>query len=128
MLLDDLDGARLSVIGDMRDMARVNPDERASAAQMLVKAFHGESLTTQRSRIPPLTPTKPEPRPEPQSHPGPMHQVRYRPAQDMPKFPKPLTNQFRVRLEGIPLPQEGVDLPPMLDILASYKGFVCDRI
>jgi hypothetical protein len=27
-------------------MARVNPDERASAAQILVKVYNGEGLTT----------------------------------------------------------------------------------
>jgi serine/threonine protein kinase len=97
--------AMASRIGEMREMARVNPDERASAAQMLVKLFHGEGLTTQRSRIPPLTPTKVETRPEPQSHPGPMHQVSYRPAQGMPKFPKPHTNQFRVRKSSHPQPR-----------------------
>jgi serine/threonine protein kinase len=97
--------AMASRIGEMREMARVNPDERASAAQMLVKLFHGEGLTTQRSRIPPLTPTKVETRPEPQSHPRPMHQVSYRPAQGMPKFPKPHTNQFRVRKSSHPQPR-----------------------
>ncbi|KAJ5244027.1 hypothetical protein N7489_004123 [Penicillium chrysogenum] len=119
--------AMASSIRGMKEMARVNPDERASAAQILVKDFNGEGLTTQLSRIPPLTPTKVETRPEPQLQPGPMQQVRYRPAQGMPKFPKPHMNQFRVRLEEIFFPQGGIGLPPMLNILASCKGFVCGR-
>ena len=38
----------------MRAMARLNPDERASAAQMLVKCFDGKGLVTARNKIPPL--------------------------------------------------------------------------
>ena len=38
----------------IREMARINPEERASAAQMLVKCFDGRGLTTLRSRVPPL--------------------------------------------------------------------------
>ncbi|KZN83774.1 Serine/threonine-protein kinase DCLK2 [Penicillium chrysogenum] len=116
--------AMASRIGAMQEMARVNPDERASAAQILVKVYNGEGLTTQLNRIPPLTPTVVETRPEPQLQPEPMHQVRHRPTQGMPKFPKPHTSQFRVRLEEIFLPQGGVGIPPMLN---SCKGFVCGR-
>ncbi|KAM6514151.1 hypothetical protein FALCPG4_015310 [Fusarium falciforme] len=38
------------------EMAKEDPDERASAAQMLVKCFDGKGLVTPRSRIPPLAP------------------------------------------------------------------------
>ncbi|KAI1161714.1 hypothetical protein F5B18DRAFT_626749 [Nemania serpens] len=36
-------------------MAALNSDERASAAQMLVKHFSGEGLCTPRNRVPDLT-------------------------------------------------------------------------
>ena len=39
----------------IREMARPEPEERASAAQMLVKCYNGEGLTTPRNQILPLT-------------------------------------------------------------------------
>ncbi|KAI0418290.1 kinase-like domain-containing protein [Xylaria grammica] len=42
-------------LGRIREMAEVNPDERASAAQMLVKCYGGVGLSTPRHRIPPLS-------------------------------------------------------------------------
>jgi serine/threonine protein kinase len=41
-------------VANIREMAMPNPDERASAAQMLVKCFNGNGLTTPRLRVPPL--------------------------------------------------------------------------
>ncbi|TGJ84437.1 hypothetical protein E0Z10_g4320 [Xylaria hypoxylon] len=41
-------------LGNIREMAEVNPQERASAAQMLVKCYQGEGLTTPRDHIPTL--------------------------------------------------------------------------
>ncbi|KAK4134988.1 kinase-like protein [Trichocladium antarcticum] len=37
-----------------REMARVDPTTRASAAQMLTRCFNGEGLTTPRGQIPPI--------------------------------------------------------------------------
>lgn len=45
-------------------MARIHPTHRASAAQMLVKLFDGQGLTTPRSSIPEIAPDYPEPEPE----------------------------------------------------------------
>ncbi|KAI9163550.1 Calcium/calmodulin-dependent protein kinase I [Paramyrothecium foliicola] len=42
------------VMSELRDMRNVDPEKRASAAQMLVKCFHGDGLTTPRRRIPDL--------------------------------------------------------------------------
>ena len=42
----------------IREMAEINPEERASAAQMLVKCFDGGGLTTLRSQVPALLPVK----------------------------------------------------------------------
>ncbi|KAH6884922.1 kinase-like domain-containing protein, partial [Thelonectria olida] len=38
----------------IREMARINPEERASSAQMLVKCYSGKGLTTPRNQVPPL--------------------------------------------------------------------------
>lgn len=38
----------------IQEMARVDPQKRASAAQMLLKCFDGHGLTTKRSRVPPM--------------------------------------------------------------------------
>ncbi len=40
---------------EFREMAIINPEERASAAQMLVKNFDGKGLSTPRNRVPALT-------------------------------------------------------------------------
>ncbi|KAK3936911.1 kinase-like domain protein [Diplogelasinospora grovesii] len=40
----------------LEPIARLDPDRRASAAQMLVQFFEGRGLTTPRSKIPPIKP------------------------------------------------------------------------
>ena len=47
-------------VSRIREMAIVNPEERASAAQMLVKHFDGAKLSTPRNQVPALT-TSPSP-------------------------------------------------------------------
>lgn len=42
-------------LSKIQEMAIVNPEERASAAQMLVKCYNGVGLTTPRTRVPALT-------------------------------------------------------------------------
>jgi hypothetical protein len=42
-------------VSKSRKMAIVNPEERASAAQMLVKHFDGAGLSTPRNQVPALT-------------------------------------------------------------------------
>ncbi|KAK5080222.1 hypothetical protein LTR05_008735 [Lithohypha guttulata] len=44
-----------AAVSQIRDMAILNPEGRASAAQMLVKCFDGIGLSTPRDRIPALT-------------------------------------------------------------------------
>lgn len=44
----------------IREMARTDPNKRASAAQMLVKCFGGEGLVTSKSQVPPLSTEKSE--------------------------------------------------------------------
>jgi serine/threonine protein kinase len=41
-------------LSNIQEMAMVNPEERASAAQMLVKCFNGEGLSTPRILVPAL--------------------------------------------------------------------------
>ena len=41
-------------IKGLRAMAELNPDHRASAAQMLVTCFNGKGLNTPINRIPPI--------------------------------------------------------------------------
>ncbi|OAA35310.1 CAMK kinase [Metarhizium rileyi] len=43
-----------SSMANVCEMARIEPLERASAAQMLVKCFNGEGLSTQRAQVPPI--------------------------------------------------------------------------
>ncbi|KAJ9155641.1 Serine/threonine-protein kinase 33 [Pleurostoma richardsiae] len=47
-----------SSVDAIREMVRVDPEERASAAQMLVKCYDGQGLTTPRHRVPPIDSTK----------------------------------------------------------------------
>ncbi|KAI0156868.1 kinase-like domain-containing protein [Xylariaceae sp. FL1272] len=51
----------------LREMARSNPDERASAAQMLVKIFAGRGLSTKAWRVPELAADKETPKEASQS-------------------------------------------------------------
>lgn len=46
-------------VSKVREMAIVNPEERASAAQMLVKYFDGAGLSTPRNQVPALTSSPP---------------------------------------------------------------------
>ncbi|KAJ4321577.1 hypothetical protein N0V84_005248 [Fusarium piperis] len=46
--------SRIPTLRVIQDMAREDPDERASAAQMLVKCFDGRGLVTPRNQVPPL--------------------------------------------------------------------------
>jgi serine/threonine protein kinase len=52
--------SNVNSISKIREMAIVNPEERASAAQMLVKYFDGAGLSTPRNQVPSLT-TSPSP-------------------------------------------------------------------
>jgi serine/threonine protein kinase len=49
-----LAASKVQVASVMQEMARINPEERASAAQMLIKCYNGVGLTTPRHQIPPL--------------------------------------------------------------------------
>lgn len=94
--------AMTSMIGEIHEMARVDPEDRASAAQMLVKCFHGEGLSTQPNQVPPLTPSPRKPEIRTEVDPEPMAQVKYRPAQDIQRSPKQHTNRFRVHKTSNP--------------------------
>ena len=52
--------SNVDLVSKIREMAIVNPEERASAAQMLVKYFGGVGLSTPRNQVPALT-TSPSP-------------------------------------------------------------------
>jgi hypothetical protein len=47
-------------VSKIREMAIANPEQRASAAQMLMKHFDGQGLSTPRNQVPALT-TSPSP-------------------------------------------------------------------
>lgn len=49
-----------SSIKIIQEMARMNPNDRASAAQMLIKCFNGEGLTTPQNQVPAICPAKVE--------------------------------------------------------------------
>ncbi len=46
--------SRLETVSKIQEMAIVNPERRASAAQMLVKCYNGVGLTTLRTQVPAL--------------------------------------------------------------------------
>jgi serine/threonine protein kinase len=50
-----LAASKVDTVSKIREMAIVNPEKRASAAQMLVKCYNGGGLTTPRSQVPALT-------------------------------------------------------------------------
>lgn len=52
--------SNVDLVSKIREMAIVNPEELASAAQMLVKHFDGVGLSTPRNQVPALT-TSPSP-------------------------------------------------------------------
>ncbi|KAJ9137739.1 Serine/threonine-protein kinase 33 [Pleurostoma richardsiae] len=45
----------VEAVANIREMARIKPEERASAAQMLVKCFNGVGLTTPGHLVPPIS-------------------------------------------------------------------------
>lgn len=49
-----LAASNAKTVSPIKEMAIINPEKRASAAQMLVKCFNGEGLSTKRTRVPPL--------------------------------------------------------------------------
>jgi hypothetical protein len=49
--------AAVLLIPELADMAREDPVQRASAAQLLVAHFDGRGLTTRRAAVPPLPPS-----------------------------------------------------------------------
>jgi hypothetical protein len=51
------------------EMAIVNPEQHASAAQMLVKYFNGVGLSTPRNQVPALTNSPPPKSPPPELRP-----------------------------------------------------------
>jgi hypothetical protein len=50
---------KVSSVSKIREMAIVNPEERASIIQMLVKHFDGTGLSTPRNQVPALTSSPP---------------------------------------------------------------------
>ena len=48
-----------TAVSPIREMASPDPEERASAAQMLVEHYDGEGLATPRNRVPPLATRRP---------------------------------------------------------------------
>jgi len=51
--------SNVGTVSEIREMAIVNPEERASAAQMLLKHFDGAGLSTPRNQVPALTSSPP---------------------------------------------------------------------
>jgi serine/threonine protein kinase len=51
--------SKVDSISKIQEMAIVNPEERASAAQMLVKCYNGVGLSTPRNQVPALTSSPP---------------------------------------------------------------------
>lgn len=51
--------SKVDSVSKIREMAIVNPEERASAAQMLVKHFDGAGLSTPRNQVPALASSPP---------------------------------------------------------------------
>lgn len=58
-----LAASKVDSMRQLEAMARADPNQRASAAQMLVKVYKGEGLTTPRRRIPQLEPAQSVPVP-----------------------------------------------------------------
>ncbi|RMD39621.1 hypothetical protein DV735_g5509, partial [Chaetothyriales sp. CBS 134920] len=50
-----------NTVSKIQEMSVINPKERASAAQMLVKCYNGLGLSTPQNQIPPLISTRPSP-------------------------------------------------------------------
>jgi hypothetical protein len=47
--------SKMDIVSKIQEMVIVNPEKRASAAQLLVKCYNGGGLTTPRSQVPALT-------------------------------------------------------------------------
>ncbi|KAI1076886.1 hypothetical protein F5B20DRAFT_583836 [Whalleya microplaca] len=99
-------------------MAMVNPEERASAAQMLVKFFDGDGLTTPRARVPPISLPKDSNevpamsagnRSPAAASPGPT--VRKRRKETNRGIPSPITRPLRSDKSRFPLEQMRRPLP-----------------
>ncbi|KAK4132125.1 kinase-like protein [Trichocladium antarcticum] len=90
-------------------MARANPTHRASAAQMLVKFYGGEGLTTPRANIPDLAPAIPDPAPvaaraAPAPARPPLRLVEYPPHRRQPHptdVQQPFVQALRQQRDGI---------------------------
>ncbi|WEW57729.1 hypothetical protein PRK78_003196 [Emydomyces testavorans] len=52
--------ANMDIVSKIREMAIIDPDQRASAAQMLVKLYNGEGLSTPWNQVPvlPVSPSR----------------------------------------------------------------------
>lgn len=80
--------SKMDIVSKIREMAIVNPEKRASAAQMLVKCYNGGGLTTPRSQVPALT-SSPSPAIAPARTPAPAPPaLKTRIAQTKPKVQK----------------------------------------
>ena len=105
---------RTPQMASIEEMARINPKERASAAQMLIKCFSGEGLVTPRHRVPPLAPVSSTPEKagrRTRAAAGPAAGPQSIPAQPEPKRknakPVPAAGQFRVEKARRPLARPG---------------------
>jgi hypothetical protein len=47
--------SKVSLVSKIREMATINPEQRPTAAQMLVKYYNGVGLNTPRNQVPGLT-------------------------------------------------------------------------
>ncbi|KAJ6041577.1 hypothetical protein N7460_006967 [Penicillium canescens] len=119
-----------SKIEVIQEMARVDPDERASAAQMLVKCFDGIGLTTHRSRVPPMIPLKPSTRTNADTYMGSTAQVTRRPIQGIQRPRRQVRDPFRIRKSNNPwarkLRQDIIAATPQPNILSTKRpGVPC---
>lgn len=73
-VLVDVQAATMDQLQKIREMARVNPEARASAAQIHLRLFGAQGLTT--TRIPPILP-------EPEIRPGPSPASTFSPPADV---------------------------------------------
>ncbi|KAI1750329.1 kinase-like domain-containing protein [Xylaria castorea] len=102
-------------VAHLLEMGRINHEERASAAQMLVKYYGGEGLTTPRNKIAPLW------------HPAPV--TRQNPFRSFGTgFNTPLTPQHPLlQFEGeVQAPVTTQDQPPLADDLLQTLVMACE--
>lgn len=118
-------------------MARLHPDRRASAAQMLVILFEGKGLTTPRSRIPPIEPDAPPAAAGPSSRPRTSNDPR-RPPQRLTaatplivypprRGPQRATNAFRALPTLNRGPNLGQPAAPQLQPIRAHRNGVVKR-